>query len=234
MADHDIDFDSMILDTDDIEEILKKQAAQVDEEEATEEIADGFEDEEQGQRRARRSTVLKRHDRNIYRRAFGETQLLDLTHEHMPFQDGDAYHFITGGDVDALSFLKIIVRQQPLDYLMFSTWCMAQEDIYQMRDWLEAGRIKKIDAYVGEIFPNSYRLEYQLLQEVLAPCNGRIAVFKNHSKTFAGYGPLFHFGIQTSANINTNPRTENACITIGEDIYQFYYDYYSGIKSFTD
>ena len=57
-------------------------------------------------------------------------------------------------------------------------------------------------------------------------------MFRNHSKIFAGIGQKFAFGIQTSANINTNPRTENGCIQIGSDIYNFYKDYYDGIVSF--
>lgn len=31
--------------------------------------------------------------------------------------------------------------------------------------------------------------------------------------------------------INANPRTENACIQINEDIFKFYKDYFDGIKS---
>ncbi len=61
---------------------------------------------------------------------------------------------------------------------------------------------------------------------------GRIAVFKNHSKIYAGYGNKFHFGIETSANINTNPRTENGCITISEELFHFYKDYFDKIVSF--
>lgn len=43
----------------------------------------------------KRSTCLKRMTSSIYRRAFSETQLLDLVTEKM--QDGESYHFITGG-----------------------------------------------------------------------------------------------------------------------------------------
>jgi len=43
---------------------------------------------------------------------------------------------------------------------------------------------------------------------------------------------LFSFGIETSANINTNPRTENGCITINKEIYNFYKEYFDGIISF--
>jgi len=178
-----------------------------------------------------RSTCLKRSDKSIYRRAFSETQLLDLVGLDT-MRDGESYHFITGGDVDSLSFLKIILRQQNLDYCLFSTWCMASEDIYQIEEWLQSGKIRKIDAYVGEIFPGTYRLEYQLLKPTIEKYGGRVAVFRNHSKIYAGYGDKFYFGIETSANINTNPRTENGCITVGRDIYEFYKSYFDGIVSF--
>ena len=66
------------------------------------------------------------------------------------------------------------------------------------------------------------------------PDAGRVAVFRNHSKVYAGYNEKegFYFGIQTSANINTNPRTEQGSITIDKAIFDFYYNYYSGIISF--
>jgi hypothetical protein len=180
----------------------------------------------------RRSTeVHERITRNIYRRAFSETQLLDVMPKE--FEQGHSYHCITAGDVDALSYLKVILRQQDLEYCLFSTWCMAADDVMQFDEWLEAGRIKKLDAYVGEIFPGTYKMEYKKLKEIFErhQC-GRIAVFKNHSKIFAGFGEKFYFGIETSANINTNPRTENGCITIDKGIYEFYKAYFDDIISF--
>lgn len=176
-----------------------------------------------------RSTCLERQTKQIYRRAFSETNLLDLVSE---FKEGYSYNFITGGDVDALSYLKLILRHQKLDYCLLSTWCIAMEDIFQLEEFLEKGLIKKLDCYVGEIFPNSYKNEYKKLKEIMNKFSGKIVVFKNHSKIFAGYGEKFHFGVQSSANINTNPRTENGCITISKDIFDFYFEYYNGIKSF--
>ncbi|MDR1582078.1 MAG: hypothetical protein LBS55_02275 [Prevotellaceae bacterium] len=170
-------------------------------------------------------------NRYLYRRAFSETQLLDVLPRD--FRDGESYHCITAGDVDSLSYLKVVLRQQALEYCLFSTWCMVAEDILQFDEWIAAGKIKKLDAYVGEIFPNQYRIEYGMLKEMFRKYEcGRIAVFKNHSKIYAGYGDRFYFGIETSANINTNPRTENGCITIDKGIYEFYRAYFDGIISF--
>ena len=181
--------------------------------------------------RRRKTECIVRSDKLIYRKAYSETQLLDAV--GFDFKEGESYHCITAGDVDSLSYLKCVLRQQNLDYCLFSTWCMAADDIMQFEEWLEDGKIKRLDAYVGEIFPGSYKMEWKKLNEVFEKHKcGRIAVFKNHSKIYAGYGSKFHFGIETSANINTNPRTENGCITISKDLFHFYKDYFDGIKSF--
>jgi hypothetical protein len=162
---------------------------------------------------AERLHTLKRKTSNIYRRAFSELNLLENLEKDM--QEGYSYHCISGGDVDSLSYLKHIIKQQNLDYCLFSTWCMADDDILQFEEWINAGKIKRLDAYCGEIFPGSYRKQWLALKETVAKCGGRVAIFKNHSKIYAGIGEKFSFGIESSANINTNPRTENACITIG-------------------
>ena len=78
-----------------------------------------------------------------FKRAFSEVKLLEsLRYERL--KQNTSYNFITGGDVDALSYLKIVLNEQNLDYLLFSTWCMAAEDILQIEEWIQQGKIKKI------------------------------------------------------------------------------------------
>ena len=109
---------------------------------------------------------------------------------------------------------------------------MANHDVLQIEEWLKSGMLKKVDFYVGEIFPGTYSNEYSELKRIITSKVGRVCVFKNHSKIFAGYGKKFHFGIQTSANINTNPRCENGCIQIGREIFEFYKEFFDKIVSF--
>jgi len=166
-----------------------------------------------------------------YRRAFSEVNLLNSV--GLKFKENHSYNFITSGDVDALSYLKLILNHQNLNYCLISTWVLNAEDILQIEKWVECGKIKKMDLYLGEIFPKSYKVEFLMIKKLFKKYEcGRYAVFKNHSKIFAGYGDKFHFGIQTSANINTNPRTENGCITINKSIFEFYKNYFDDIKSF--
>lgn len=177
---------------------------------------------------------LELSEKYLYRRAFSETQLLEvLPHD---LKEGHSYHCISGGDVDSLSYLRAVMRSAgKLDYLLFSTWCMAEDDVLQLREWLEKGKIKRLDAYVGEIFPGSYSGVYALMLDVFKHYQcGRVCVFRNHSKIFAGSGENFAFAIESSANINTNPRTEQGVITLNRGLFQFYKDFFDGVQSFEE
>lgn len=159
-------------------------------------------------------------------------KLLDLCGE-FKFTEGHSYNFITGGDIDSLSFLKCVLRQQNLEHCLAATWCLAGEDILQLEEWVKEGKIRHLDMYLGEIFPTSYIIEWAMLKDMYDrhPGLGRYAVFRNHAKIYAGIGERFAFGIQSSANINTNPRTEQACITIDRGLYDFYKEYFDGIRT---
>lgn len=178
----------------------------------------------------RKTALLEISQKYEYRRAFSEMKLLDLCGE-FKFTEGHSYNFLTGGDIDSLSFLKCILRQQNLEHCLAATWCLAGEDILQLEEWVKEGKIRHLDMYLGEIFPTSYIIEWAMLKDMYErhPGHGRYAVFRNHSKIFAGKGDKFSFGIQSSANINTNPRTEQACITIDRGLYEFYKEYFDGI-----
>lgn len=182
----------------------------------------------------RKSALHIRSNNHIYKRAHSELQLLNILNDEK-LKPGYCYDFITSGDIDSLSYLNLTLRTFPkLDYLLFSTWCMSGEDILYLFELVESGVIKKMDAYLGEIFPNQYKVEWKMINELFEKYKcGRIAVFKNHSKIYAGFSECGQgFSIQTSANINTNPRTENGSINVTTESAFFYKDYFDGINSF--
>lgn len=150
------------------------------------------------------------------------------------FIPGEAYHCISLGDVDSLTYLRAVVRQQPLEYCLLSTWCMAITDVKEMEAWLEKRYIRHMDFYVGEIFQGSYWEVYQYLAGVARRFGGRVCIFRNHSKVMAGFGERLDFAIESSANVNTNPRCEQTCITVDSGLARFYKDFFDGINNFSD
>lgn len=173
----------------------------------------------------------------LYRRAFSEMELLDsLQAPGFRFRKGMCYNFLTRGDVDALSFFKAVVRQQHIFDVVVATWCVDMNDILTIRKWILDGRIDRMDLFLGEIYRTGrHGFEVHDFEKALEGLDGvTVTVARNHSKVFAGHGCDFDFVIQTSANINTNPRIESACILIPDDggeLVNFYLDFYKTVKS---
>ena len=174
-----------------------------------------------------KNLVIK--NKHLFHRLSSERMLEEILPGEI--ENGASYHFISGGDVDSFSFLQWILRKTSVEKLLCSTWCMASVDIEEFHRQIRLGKIGKLDFYVGEIFPGSYSEEYALICEVCRNSGGRVAVFRNHSKVMAGIGDI-SFVIESSANINTNPRTEQTVVTFNRELAEFYFDFYGKIVSF--
>lgn len=148
------------------------------------------------------------------------------------FQEGDCYHCFSFGDVDSMSFFKHILRQQKVEYLCISTLCMAGEDIEDLQRWYRRGYLGRVDFYVGEIFQGSYPEVNAMAQEFIQECGGRLVVFRNHSKVMCVKGERFDALIESSANVNTNPRSENTVVTIDRELVRDYIKIFGEIIPF--
>lgn len=168
--------------------------------------------------------------RHLSRKASSEAALEKAIDWH--FKEGDCYHCFSWGDVDSLSYFKHVLKQQRVLYLALSTWCMAGEDIQSLREWHRRGMLGRVDFFVGEIFPGSYTECYDLAIDFARECGGRVCVFRNHSKVMVIIGERFDCLIESSANVNTNPRSENTVLTVDRQLAAEYVDLFNGIKSF--
>lgn len=80
--------------------------------------------------------------RQLTRKAASEAALESALNWH--FENGDCYHCFSFGDVDSLSYLKFVLKQQKIKYLGLSTWCMAGEDVRDLESWYDRGFIETI------------------------------------------------------------------------------------------
>lgn len=179
-----------------------------------------------------RARAIRTRNRISVRRAKSEAQLLNLLPNFI--DDGDTWHVISGGDIDGLSFLQHLMACEPWQYLMISTWCMAMQDVEQIAAWLAAGRLCWVDAYTGEILPSQYPAVHQALCTAVRQHHGRVATFRNHSKVMLlGNRDSNRFVVvESSANLNTNPRTEQTSVTADAGLFHFYADFFDAIQSF--
>lgn len=168
--------------------------------------------------------------RQLWRKAASEQALEQAINWH--WSEGESYHCFSFGDVDSFSFFKMVLRQQPIRYAAISTWCMAGEDVTDLRKWHAKGLVGRVDFFVGEIFQRSYPDVYAAVREFIEECGGRIVTFRNHSKVMAIEGERFDCLIESSANINTNPRSENTVVTIDRELVAEYIKLFAEIVPF--
>jgi hypothetical protein len=168
--------------------------------------------------------------RQLWRKAASEKALEEAINWH--FQEGDSFHCFSFGDVDSFSFFKMVLRQQPIRYAAISTWCMAGEDVMDLRKWHEREMVGRVDFFMGEIFRGSYPDVYAATKEFIEECGGRLVIFRNHSKVMAIEGERFDCLIESSANINTNPRSENTVVTVDRELVSHYIRLFSEIIPF--
>lgn len=188
------------------------------------------EDDEPKENADKTVQVKKTATRHEMRRVLSELALEKVLPWH--FEQGASYHCISFGDVDALTYMRVIVKQQKIRYALLSTWCMASEDISEIRNWIQRGYIGRVDFYVGEIFKASYYKQYEELNDLCREFGGRVAICRNHAKIMVVFGERFAAVIESSANINTNPRIEQTCITIDSDLAHWCKKFFDGITSF--
>ena len=175
--------------------------------------------------------LIRQSSRLQTRRAKSEEHLLAIL--PMPIQMDTSIHVLSSGDVDALSYLIHLSRQTPIETLLISSWCMAMPDIEWLRQAIDCGRIGHIDFCLGEIFPSQYPDEYLAVRDLQNTGQVTLKIARNHAKIIAGVSPdeNFHFVIESSANMNTNPRIEQTAIHTSRALYEHYTEFFSEIRS---
>ena len=185
------------------------------------------EDRQDGAARAARAA-----HRMQVRRAKAEAQLAEILPPR--FESGDSWHVISHGDIDALSYLTHALKGVPyFDYVAISTWCVARADLEQIAAWLDAGRIDQFDLYAGEISPSQYGDEHEYMQQLCEIYGCRMVIARNHSKvTLARLADEdYYLAMESSANVNTNPRIEQTAVHASRDLFDFYKEFFDGIRS---
>lgn len=181
----------------------------------------------------RKTAVATRSaQRKNLRRAKSEATLAEILPAKI--EPGESWHVMSHGDIDALSYLKhILAGQAHFDHVAISTWCIAKPDLEQIATWLDAGQIDEFALYAGEIFPNQYGDEHEMMRKMCAEYGCKLVIAKNHSKITlaANYADGAYYAIESSANVNTNPRIEQTAIHASRELFEFYKEFFDGLRS---
>ena len=168
-----------------------------------------------------------------YRRAFSEMELLDAF-DGVNFEPGQCWVCLTRGDVDLISYLKIVARQQRITSLGLSTWNANLQDFETLATMKRNGKIGSITAVLGIInkYGSENRHNVTEYRRILGDWDDvTVKVAKTHIKAFWGSGEKFPFVITGSANLNTNVNMEAVCILIDDGARNFYDEFFKDVRT---
>ena len=177
------------------------------------------------------TSAIKRKNRHLTRRAKSEEVLRSVLPDMV--EVGVSYHVMSSGDVDSMSYMTFFMINYCFDEVLISTWVIADSDIDNLIDLMKNGRIKKLKLCLGEIYPGTYPAEYSRLLRMRNDFDFEMVVARNHSKIMLMGGGMsgMDLVIESSANVNTNPRMEQTAIHNDKGLYDFYAEFFAGVKS---
>lgn len=136
-----------------------------------------------------------------------------------------SYHFITGGDIDALSYPGVLIEKYTrFEESYWSTWTMSRVDVETLAGWLQNDQLGGVNVFTGEYFFRRETAVYATLLEMIKKHGGRLRTFKNHCKVILlkNEEKGLWLVIEGSANFTTNPRAEQTVINNSRELYEFY------------
>lgn len=182
-------------------------------------------------KKTRRKTALTTiSTEDEWRRANGVQELNKVMSDRPT--PGRSIHILTGGNVDLLAHLMWVMQFWPKVRRVFlSAWAISAVDILLCKRWLENGSIGTLELLLGDIFPSKYKREWEKLMEMYDA--GVITNIYNsaiHSKLMLiDCEDGTKIVVESSANCNMNPRIEQSCVTVSDELFKFYDVYLHGV-----
>ncbi|MBK9963453.1 MAG: hypothetical protein IPP07_00550 [Holophagales bacterium] len=137
---------------------------------------------------------------------------------------GETWHVVTATKFDHWDlvphFLRLLGRPASL---LCSTWTMSRANARDLVALFDAGLVTSIDLLTGRYFVRREAAVAAYVQEELrARPRCRFLAFENHCKASVISAPPDFIVTESSANLTSNPRLENATVTNDEALAHFW------------
>jgi hypothetical protein len=141
------------------------------------------------------------------------------------------YRFISGkGGFSSINFIEWVAKKKAIYNLCVSTLAVGKKEIQKLAEF----DIKKATFLVGTIFgkrglADSYDY-YDVFREICSEKNWDILETNNHSKIILMQTKNNYYVLETSSNLNENPKMEQFCFCDNKELYDFYNQFFIGLK----
>ena len=156
--------------------------------------------------------------------------------EELP-QDGYVYKHITDGGFSSISFIVFIADKTKIKNLHVSTLRVGKKQLRMLDALHHEGKLENATFIVGTLMSEDGRKKYSYYDDLRAVCekNGwKVVAAQNHSKILLFDTDDGKFVIETSSNLNENPKFEQFSVEKSPELYEYYLEWFRNVDEKTN
>lgn len=142
-------------------------------------------------------------------------------------EDDEVFKFLSTGGFSAISFIRFVARRTVIRRLTVSTLRVGKKEMQSMNVLHSGQRLDRAEFIIGSFMKNDSKTGrrygyYDLFEQICRKNGWAFAVAQNHSKLLLFNTDAGKFVIETSSNLNENPKMEQFSFERSTELYEFY------------
>lgn len=151
----------------------------------------------------------------------------DLEKEMDTLPDEEVFKFISDGNFSSVSFIKYIAKRTTINEMYVSSFRIGKKELQLIDTLHKSGKIKMCHFAVGTLMENDSNSvkKYHYYDNFKGICEKnkwKYVTVNNHSKILLFDTEIGKFVLETSSNLNENPKIEQFSFENDSELYYFY------------
>lgn len=147
--------------------------------------------------------------------------------------EDEVYKMVTCGNFSSISVVIHVAHQTKIHNLYASSFRIGRKQLQAIDALRKSGRIGKCYFAVGTLMKNDSETGkqyhyYDLFEEICKKNGWEYATVNNHSKILLFDTDAGKYVLETSSNLNENPKIEQLSFEKDEELYEFYRSIFEG------
>lgn len=152
-------------------------------------------------------------------------------------EPGEIWKYISlSGGFASINFIRWIARYERIEELTASTLRIGERQFRELERMQRAGSIGRVRLFVSTMMKqlDARQAKYDYCAHFEKACadNGwRVIVANNHSKIILMRTAANRYVLETSSNLNENPKIEQYSLTNDRELYEWYSGFFDALET---
>lgn len=178
--------------------------------------------------------IVKQRKKRIKFNIARETKSIEKIIGEFP-DDETVFKLVSFGDFSSIGFVNFVASRTKIKSMTASTLRVGKKHLKCLDALHSSGKIGHVHFIVGSIMSSDSQTGkkygyFDNLQDVCEKNGWDITVYSNHSKVILMDTEVGKFVLETSSNLNENPKMEQFSFEKNEELYEMYINVFEEVR----